>query len=120
MNLTAKDIVLIMQRAARLGVTQLTVGEIDISFSQNRSIPQEASISQKPAAPQAIAEVPLAAVPEVVQTAEEKAVEEWRSKELQLLNGPVLDPYEWEQSQAAILENGEHQGEIEDAESVQI
>jgi len=121
MSLTAKDIVMIMQRASRLGVTQLTVGDIDISFSnQNRGAPQEASISQETAAPQATAEVPVAVEPLVVKTAEEKALEQWRSKELMLLNGPILNPYDWEEQQINAIQNGEHQGEIEDAESVQI
>lgn len=121
MNYTAKDIVMIMQRAKRLGVSQLTVGDIDIvfdSFSKDRSIPQEASVSHT-ATPQAVAEIPAAPVQ---IAAEEKALEEWRSQELELLNGPLLSPYDWEQAQVNILENGgeDHQGEIEDAQSIQI
>ena len=120
MNLTARDIVMIMNRAAKLGVTSLTIGELDISFSpKNRSAPQEASISRKPT-------VAVSPVDEkeqkAVQAAADKA-EQFRAEQEQFLNAPVLSPYEWEQQQANILQAGgedDDRGEIEDAEGIQV
>lgn len=119
MNLTARDIVMIMNRAAKLGVTSLTIGELDISFSQtNRSAPQEASISQKPAEAASPVDTQLQEIDQV----DSNRAEEFRKEQEQFLNAPVLSPYEWEQQQANILQAGgeDDRGEIEDAEGLQV
>lgn len=118
MNLTARDIVMIMNRAAKLGVTNLTIGDLDITFS-NRSIPQETSISQKTTKPQAEVEQP--AVEDAAMLEQEaKRLEKWRKEQEAFLNAPVLDPLGWEQQQASLLETGLDEGEIEDAQGIQV
>ena len=122
MNLTAKDIVLIMQRAAKLGVTSLTIGELDISFSTNRSIPQEASISQKPTVVANKVEDVVEVQQHKIIEQHEKKLESYRKSEEDFLNLPVLDPVAWEEEQANILQSGvdADSGEIEDATGLQI
>jgi len=120
-DLTARDIVLIMNRAAKLGVTSLTIGELDISFS-NRGLPQEElSISQKPTKPQAQVEKPLDTIEVTGAEKEVEKLENYRKEQETFLNAPVLDPLGWEEQQISLLEDGvDDKGEVEDAEGIQV
>lgn len=117
MNLTASDIIMIMRRARKLGVKDISIGDVEISFFQkNRSIPKEPSISQTTIAASEVENAVIVEQQKIINEQSEK-LEAFRKEQEEFMNEPVLDPLSWEENQANMAT---FPGEIEDAEGVHV